>query len=123
MFKLPLALTSAILLSGCASTMQYTSDYQNNNSSYEHGEVYASLTRTTDPGFFKTTIKNEIEIFIDDELVTKAPLYQDYSGELYFFYQGMPVEVNCVQPHIFTTPECSVQINGKRSGKLAFQMR
>ena len=123
MSKLSLALAAIIGLSGCASTMQYTSDYQNNSSSQEYGAVYANLTRTTDPGFFKTTIKNEIEIFIDDQLVTKAPLYQDYSGELYFFYQGMPVEVDCVQPHIFTTPECAVQINGKRSGKLAFEMR
>ena len=119
--RLPIAFAVAALVSGCASTMQFKSSYQETSQQNEYGEVYANLSHYHEVGFDKN-IKNQIEIFIDDELVAKAPLYEDYSGELYFFYHGMPVAVDCVRPHIFTTPECAVQVNGKRSGKLTFKM-
>lgn len=119
-----LTLSVAVTLAGCATTIQYTSDYQRSGSKNSHGEVSANLTRFQEPGFLKANVRTEFEVFIDDELVLKSPFSDDYKGELYFLYHGEPVSIDCVQPALFIpSPECSVQINGKRSGVLTFEMQ
>lgn len=123
MLRLVLALFAFVTISGCAATMHYKSDFQETARENEYGEIYANLFRYQETSFFSTTIENRIELFIDDQLIVKSPLYRDFSGELYFFYQGMPVVVDCLQPNFYTAPECSVQINGRRSGKLTFKIR
>ncbi|RKR78179.1 hypothetical protein [Marinobacter nauticus] len=124
MFKVSLALLATVIVSGCASTFKFDSEYQTVNDAEQYGDVSANVTRIQGGGFSASSTSTYMEVFIRDELVLKAPVSPDYTGEYYFLYHGEPVTIDCIQPALFIpAPECKVMINGKRAGLLTFELQ
>lgn len=78
------------------------------------------LTTEQIPGFLQTNWHHQLEVFLDGKLALEAPIHEDYSGSLTFFYQADRYEMDCIKPNFWSFSECAVEINGRRAGKVKF---
>jgi hypothetical protein len=120
MFKPIAVLLTAAVLSGCASTTKWESSYKDYKDLDGAPKVEVQLTTDQIPGFMETSWHHVVEVYIDGNLALEAPIHEDYSGSLTFFYQDDRFEMECLKPHYWTFSECDVEINGRRAGKVAF---
>ena len=115
-------LSSLLMLSGCASTHHYKSDYDRNSRVAEDYNISGSIDKHINPGFFSGEIKNDLVLYINDELVIKGPLHEDESGELQGIYQAKVVTLDCDKPNFFSSTQCVVHLDKKRIGQLTFEL-
>lgn len=120
MFKPIGILMVGIVVSGCASTTKWESSYDEYQEVEGAPQVEVQLTTDQIPGFLETSWHHQIEVFVDGNLALEAPIHEDYSGSLTFFYQADRYEMDCLKPNFWSFSECAVEINGRRAGKVKF---
>lgn len=120
MFKPIAVLLAAVFLSGCASTTKWESSYEDYKGLDGAPKVEVQLTTDQIPGFMQTSWHHVVQVYVDGNLALEAPIHEDYSGSLTFFYEGDRFGMECLKPHFWTFSECDVNINGRRAGKVAF---
>ncbi len=120
MIKTIFALLCVALVAGCASTSKWSSSYEPYSNSSDAPEIEVNLTTERIPGFVRASWHHNVQIFVEGNLALEAPIHEDYSGSLLFFFQQDRFELECVKPNFYSFPECGVQVNGRRAGKVAF---
>ncbi|MGM0769977.1 MAG: hypothetical protein ACQEV6_18355 [Pseudomonadota bacterium] len=120
MLKPVFVVLAALVFSGCASTTKWESSYEEYSNSREMPEIEVRMTTDQIPGFMRTSWHHTIEVFVDGNLALEAPIHEDYSGSLAFFFRQDRFEMECVKPNFYTFAECEVEVNGRRAGKVSF---
>ncbi|BDM63744.1 hypothetical protein NFHSH190041_11960 [Shewanella sp. NFH-SH190041] len=109
-------LSSVVLLSSCASAYNYKVDYGNNTKVLDSYHVSARIEKHYTPGIFSTEVKNDVTLYINDEIVLKGPLHKDESGQLQGIYQDQLVTLECAKPGMFLETRCTIHMGKKRLG-------
>jgi hypothetical protein len=120
MKKAALAL-SVMIISGCASTLKYDSEYNYKSESGSEYKLSGVIEKHMTSGLLTTEVRNSLLLYINDELVIKGPLHRDDSGELQGVYNSKVVNLDCKKPSFFKQVECLVHIDKKRVGSMVFE--
>lgn len=111
------------VLAGCSSTQKWGADLTPGPSFKNGGyDVTADLNTHVDQGFFTATVRQQLKVYVDNELVVSGPLHENGSGELVGAYSGKQVLVDCIKPHLFSPVECVVHVDKKKLGLLKFKL-
>lgn len=106
----------ASILSGCASTMRFSSEVDGYSDS--HYRISAKLIKKIDPGFFSSDVKNDVSLYINGDLALKGALHLDESGDLQGTYQSKTIKMSCGKDSIFSPTRCTILLDEKLIGDI-----
>lgn len=123
MIKVSMLVTISAMLffTGCSIKQNYNSKFDNNTNSKKEYNISGNLENFIDSGFFSSKSYIRIVIYIDNELIIKAPLNVDYSGNIELSYKDKPLTVECGKDNVFKHPSCIIFIGKEKAGQLNFK--
>lgn len=110
-----ICLATTFIFTGCVSKLNYKSDSMIDSTKQYNVDI--RVTRTTDPGFFRTDVTNEVTLFINDEVALKGYLTENQEGELQGMYNNEKLTLDCSKDNFFTPSFCTVLLGKKRIGE------
>ncbi len=84
------------LFTGCSYKTNYKSDFNNNSSLNKNYKINGNIENNIQQGFFRSIIHNRVVLYINNKLVIKTPLNDDYSGRTELYYESKPLLVHLV---------------------------
>lgn len=109
------------LFTGCSYKTNYKSDFNNNSSLNKNYKINGNIENNIQRGFFRSTIHNRVVLYINNKLVIKTPLNDDYSGRTELYYESKPLIIECRKDNAFTQPKCIILLDGENLGTLNFE--
>jgi len=110
-----------LIFTGCALKSNYNSSFQKNNNLEKDYKIAGTIENHMQQGFFRSTIYNRVVLYIDNKLVVKAPLNDDYTGRIELFYKEKALSLECGKDSMFAQPKCIIFLNNENLGKLEFK--
>lgn len=119
--KKVLLICMILFITGCSSKMNYKSDFRKNNSLSSEYKITGNIGRSVETGFFSSTIRNVVSLYINNKLVVKTALNDDFSGRTELYFDSKPLIIECGKDNIFSQPKCIILLDGQNLGILDFQ--
>ncbi len=119
--KKVLLICMILFFAGCSSKMNFKSDFRKNNSLNNEYKITGNIERLVETGFFSATIKNVVSLYINNKLVIKTALNDDFSGRTELYFDSKPLIVECGKDNVFSQPKCIILLDGQNLGTLDFQ--
>lgn len=110
-----------LIFTGCALKSNYNSSFQKNNNLEKDFKITGTIENHMQQGFFRSTIYNRVVLYIDNKLVVKAPLNDDYTGRIELFYNEKILSIECGKDNMFAQPKCIIFLDNENLGKLEFR--
>lgn len=118
--RITISLLGVILFTGCSHKLNFKSSFEKNTSINKEYEITGKLETYSEQGIFLRTLQNRVVLYINNKLVVKSPLNEDYSGRTELYYDSKPLILECGKDNIFSKPKCVVHLDGQNLGMLTF---
>lgn len=109
------------MLTGCTSNIQHGSGDVLSSAAGETYTLNLEMDQQIKSGLITSDIRYDVSLYVNDIRTVRGPLNRDESGSLQGSYEGKPVELDCVKPHVFTDIRCDIHISGRKIETLAFK--
>ncbi|MBU3015654.1 hypothetical protein KO488_12865 [Poseidonibacter lekithochrous] len=118
---IPLIITLPLLFTACSSKLNYNSSFKKNVNLEEDYKISGNIELYRNVGFLTETVQNRVILYIDNKLIVKAPLNENFSGRIELFYNKKPLTIECGKDNLFSQPKCNVFLNNQNLGNLEFR--